>query len=54
MEQYIKIKAIDEDNNLFGTFKVSIDYNGFINLPTDSLNKEVPLGNLILYAFGRA
>ena len=49
MEQYIKIKAIDEDNNLFGTFKVSIDYNGFINLPTDSINKEIPLGNLILY-----
>ena len=49
MEQYIKIKAIDEDNNLFGTFKLSIDYNGFINLPTDSLNKEIPLGNLILY-----
>ena len=49
MEQYIKIKAVDDDNNLFGTFKLSIDYTGFINLPTDSLNKEVPLGNLILY-----
>jgi hypothetical protein len=49
MEQYIKINAIDEDNNLFGTFKLSIDYTGFINLPSDSINKEIPLGNLILY-----
>ena len=52
MEQYIKIKAIDEDDNLLGTFKVSIDYNGFINLPTDIINKEIPLGNLILYSIG--
>ena len=50
MEQYIKIKAIDDDNNHLGTFKISIDYTGYIkNLPEDSLNKEVSIDNRVLY-----
>ena len=49
MEQYIKINAIDEDKNLLGAFKVSIDYGGFINLSKDSCDKEISIGNLILY-----
>ena len=48
MEQYIKIKAIDEDNNLLGTFKVTIDYNGFIP-DLSKIDEEVSVDNLILY-----
>ena len=48
MEQYIKIKAIDDEDNLLGTFKVTIDYNGFIP-DLSKIDEEVHVDNLILY-----
>ena len=37
MEQYVKIKANDDEGNLLGTFRISID----INFSTRSLNSIV-------------
>ena len=36
IEQYIKIKAMDDDNNYLGTFKVSIYYS----VPIDYLSED--------------
>lgn len=48
MEQYIKINAIDNEDNQLGTFKISKEYDGYIP-SIENFNKEIILDNLILY-----